>query len=72
VDPESVQNEDRERAKRVVYSVVYGVGKLNSLIAIPNILADLTNCFWSRERTTGRHFKCERRSSQVIYHQFFG
>ena len=27
VDPNSVQSEDRERAKRVVYSVVYGVGK---------------------------------------------
>ena len=27
VDPNSVQSEDRERAKRVVYSVVYGVGR---------------------------------------------
>lgn len=28
-DPASVQNEQRERAKRVVYSVVYGVGELH-------------------------------------------
>ena len=49
MDPKAVQSEDRERAKRVVYSVVYGVGKSDNLYySLVMVLVPVSFVFFSK------------------------
>ena len=75
IDPKSVQNEHRERAKRVVYSVVYGVGKYTFVvtyfchvnIAFISFLFEFKILFFNNSRVKNK----ESLMSSCISHAWF-